>query len=54
MPRSLRYLQIFQGKNSIKIPAIDFNRSEISDIVALVQKFLMFLQGAMYLRSNYL
>ena len=33
MSRSLRYSQIFQGKNSGKIPPIDFNRSEISDIV---------------------
>ena len=39
MSRSLRYLQIFQGKNSRKIPPIDFNKSEISDIVALVQNF---------------
>ena len=39
MSRSLRYLQIFQGKNSGKIPPIDFNRSEITDIVALVQNF---------------
>ena len=37
MSRSLRYLQIFQGKNSRKIPPIDFNRSEISDIVTLVR-----------------
>ena len=39
MLRSLRYLQILQGKNSWKIPPIDFNRSEISDIVALVRNF---------------
>ena len=40
MSRSLRYSQIFQGKNSRKIPPIDFKRSEISDIVALVRNFL--------------
>ena len=39
MSRSLRYSQIFQGKNSGKIPPIDFNRSEISDIVTLVRNF---------------
>ena len=44
MSRSLRYLQIFQGKKSGKIPPIDFNRSEISDIVRISPKFLMFLQ----------
>ena len=36
MLRSMKYLQIFQGKKSGKIPPIDFNRSEISDIIALV------------------
>ena len=39
MLRSLRYSQIFQGKNSGNIPPIDFNGLEISDIVALVQNF---------------
>ena len=39
MSRPLRYLQIFQGKNFGKIPPIDFNRSEISDIIALVRNF---------------
>ena len=32
----LRYLQMFQGKNPWKILPIDFNRSEITDIVLLV------------------
>ena len=39
MLRSLRYSQIFEGKNSGKIPPIDFNRSEITEIVALVRNF---------------
>ena len=39
MSRSLRYLQIFQGKNSGKIPSFDFNGSEITDIVTLVRNF---------------
>ena len=36
MLRCLRYLQMFQGKNPWKILPIDFNRSEITDIVILV------------------
>ena len=39
MSRSLRYSQIIQEKNSGKIPPIDFNTSEITDIVALVRNF---------------
>ena len=39
MLRSLRYLQIFQGKYPRKIPPIDFNRSEISDVSISVRNF---------------
>ena len=35
MLRCLRYLWIFQGKNPSKTPPIDFNRSEITDIVII-------------------
>ena len=35
MLRCLRYLQIFQGKNPRQIPPIDFNGSEIIEIVIL-------------------
>ena len=39
MLRHLSYLRIFQGKNPRIIPHVDFNRSEITDIVILVRNW---------------
>ena len=42
MPRCLWILWIFQRKNLIQIPPIDFTRSEITDIVVLVRNWWCF------------
>ena len=45
MLRCLRYLQIFQGKNTRKIPPIGFNRSINYWNCHFSMKLVMFLQG---------